>query len=478
MLEQNKKQSIITYVKEHYWDILIWGIIAFFAILYVSLVFNYNISTDEAFTMQLVEENNYMGVIRGTAEDVHPPLYYLLIKPIYDLTRGSLWVQKFITIIPQIGTFVLVATVFRKRFGDVATFMSLLFFTCIPSTMEFAVQVRMYSIALFFVTLCGLYAYEAYMDNKKMAWVWMTIGALGAAYCQYFSFVSIVVVVGFLFLAIVFTKKELFIRWLISAIIMIVGYLPWVPSFISQVTRVREDYWIEPITFEVFWGYFEWTFDLELIPGIYWAVLAFTVMGGIILLIQLFVDKEQADKVGMLAMLVPTFTCLLGVAISMTKSPIYSDRYIFSALMLLAIFFGLAYRKVDGKILVALTLFFLFVGAVQYKENYHLEYKSSNVPQTLEFFEQNLEAEDVIVYNLKPFGFIYERYFDDSQLVYVEDFDFSGQYNNVWFLNTTWCEVQIEDHIITNNGLNMDVIGHYGIEHNDFDIYMIYRNEY
>ena len=169
MLEQNKKQSIITYVKEHYWDILIWGIIAFFAILYVSLVFNYNISTDVAFTMQLVEENNYMGVIRGTAEDVHPPLYYLLIKPIYDLTRGSLWVQKFITIIPQIGTFVLVATVFRKRFGDVATFMSLLFFTCIPSTMEFAVQVRMYSIALFFVTLCGLYSYEAYMDNKKIA---------------------------------------------------------------------------------------------------------------------------------------------------------------------------------------------------------------------------------------------------------------------------------------------------------------------
>ena len=48
----------------------------------------------------------------------------------------------------------------------------------------------------------------------------------------------------------------------------------------------------------------------------------------------------------------------------------------------------------------------------------------------------------------------------------------------MWFLNTTWCEVQIEDHIITNNGLNMDVIGHYGIEHNDFDIYMIYRNEY
>ena len=35
MLEQNKKQSIITYVKEHYWDILIWGIIAFFAILWV-----------------------------------------------------------------------------------------------------------------------------------------------------------------------------------------------------------------------------------------------------------------------------------------------------------------------------------------------------------------------------------------------------------------------------------------------------------
>lgn len=478
-MKKNKLQTTIRYIQEHYWNILIWGIIAVFTLLYITLVFNYNISTDEAFTMQLIEENSYMGVILGTAEDVHPPLYYLLIKPIFDLTGGSLWVQKFITIIPQVATMVLIATVFRKRFGDVASFMTLLYFTCIPSTMEFTVQVRMYTISLLFVTMCAIYAYEAYMDDQKSSWILLTIGALGAAYCQYFSFVSIIIVVGFLFLAIVFTKRELLKRWFIAAVVMIVGYLPWMPFFVSQVTRVREDYWIEPITFEVFWGYFEWTFDLEIIPGIYWAVLGFTIMGGVVLLIQLVTEKEQADKIGLIAMLVPTFTCLSGVIISMTKSPIYSDRYIFSALMLLAIFFGISYRKVDGKILTALTLFFLFVGAVQYKENIDLEYNSSKVPQTLEFFEQNLEEDDVIIYNLKPFGFIYERYFDAEQLVYIEDFDFSdGQYHNVWFLNTTWCEQQIEDHVISNNGLVMDLIGNYGIEHNDFDIYMIYRNEY
>ena len=99
-------------------------------------------------------------------------------------------VQKILAIIPQVGTLVLIATVFRKRFGDTAAFLSLVFFTCIPCTMEFAVQVRMYSLALFFVTLCALFAYEAYMENAKKAWAWVVVGALGAAYSHYFAFVS------------------------------------------------------------------------------------------------------------------------------------------------------------------------------------------------------------------------------------------------------------------------------------------------
>ena len=159
-------QKKVDWIKAHVMDILIWGLIVFFSLLYVSLIFNYNIWTDEAFTLTLVQ-GNLKEIIEGTANDVHPPLYYFYSKLFYDIANGSLWVQKLSTIIPQVGTYILIATLFRKKFGDKAAFLSLLFFTCIPCTMEFSVQVRMYSIALFFVTLCGLFAYEAYIEDTR-----------------------------------------------------------------------------------------------------------------------------------------------------------------------------------------------------------------------------------------------------------------------------------------------------------------------
>ena len=82
MLEQNKKQSIITYVKEHYWDILIWGIIAFFAILYVSLVFNYNISTD-------IDENNCYTVKNGICQ-VNIDIQCLTATTIHNIFNETL----------------------------------------------------------------------------------------------------------------------------------------------------------------------------------------------------------------------------------------------------------------------------------------------------------------------------------------------------------------------------------------------------
>ncbi len=469
-------QEKIEWVKAHIMDILIWGLIGFFALLYISLLFNYNIWTDEAFTLGLLK-GNIKEIIEGTAIDVHPPLYYFYAKVFYVITNGSLWVQKFIAIIPQIGTYLLIATVFRKKFGDTATLLSLIFFTCIPCTMEFSVQVRMYSLALFFVTLCGIYAHEAYMDNTLKAWVWVTIGALGAAYTHYFAFVSVIVIVGFLFLAILFSKRELLKNWFIAAACMIIGYLPWAKSFIIQVTRVRENYWIPEITPEVIWSYFVWTFDLELEPGVVYGVLGLLVIAGVIILVQIIRKKEGADIVALFAMLVPTMTAVLGVIISLSKSPIYRDQYIFPSLMLLAIFFGLAFRKINGKILIPVCAFLLFVGAVQYKECFRQEYKSTYVPQTMEFFEQNLSEDDYIVYNWDTFDFIYELYFPVEQMAYIEDFDFSQDFNTVWFLNTKW-NPEIDPAVLEANNLSMDIIGLYGIEHNEFDLYMIYHNEY
>lgn len=462
MLE--KKNALIS--------VIIWGIVIGFTGLYVSLIFNHNIWTDEAFTLQLLDEN-VKGIIEGTARDVHPPLYYLYAKLFKIIFGDSLMIQKIASIIPMTATLIVGATIVRKKFGEMVSFLFLLFLTCIPCSMEFAVQVRMYSMALFFVTLCGIYAYLAFQSGEKKEFLVTALSGVLAAYTHYFAFVAVIVIEGFLLLAICIKKREKVVMWIACAVAMLICYAPWMPVFIRQVTSVEKGYWIPEITADAVWGYFKWTFNVTLIPGMVFIFLIILKGASIYNIIKIERKKEQIEIYALLCMLVPTLTAILGVTASVLKTPIYRDQYVFPAIGLLALFFGIAMRNAKKAILVLISIFLIFIGALQYKECFHQEYRSTYVPQTEAFFAENLSKDDYIIYNWDIFGFIYECYFPEEQLCYIDDFDFSQYFRVVWFLDTKWMP-EIDTAILEENGLMMENVGHYGIEHNEFELYMIY----
>ncbi|MDD2969698.1 MAG: hypothetical protein PHT21_09065, partial [Lachnospiraceae bacterium] len=99
------------------WEFLASSLaIIIFLIGSVSLCFNNNIWTDEAFTMQLLG-NDYIGIIKGTAIDVHPPLYYLIAKTVMYVFGNSLFVQKMVTIFPIVFLMLFSAVKVVKLFG-------------------------------------------------------------------------------------------------------------------------------------------------------------------------------------------------------------------------------------------------------------------------------------------------------------------------------------------------------------------------
>ena len=165
---------------------LLWGSVLIFTALYISLIFNQNVWTDEIFTMKLLKED-FAGIVEGTAKDVHPPLYYLIAKTAQLLFGESLQVQKIVTLIPMSLTLALGAGKLRKQFGFLTGLFYIWIAGCIPCTMEFAVQVRMYSMALLAVTCCGIYAWECWKEGKKSQWAGLALSALAAAYLHYFG---------------------------------------------------------------------------------------------------------------------------------------------------------------------------------------------------------------------------------------------------------------------------------------------------
>lgn len=52
--------------------------------------------------------------------------------------------------------------------------------------------------------------------------------------------------------------------------------------------------------------------------------------------------------------------------------------------------------------------------------------------------------------------------------------EYSQDFNAIWFFDSEW-QPDIDPAVLEANGLIMEYEGHYGIEHNEFDIYKIYR---
>lgn len=467
--------------KKQIFTLAIWGLIVLFSILYISLIFNINMTTDEIFTMKLIGKP-FGEIIDGTAADVHPPLYYFYAKLYEFIEPQNVHIQKVAVVIPMIGVLVYVATVVRKEIGDIATFMTLLFFTCVPCTMEYAVQIRMYSLAILCVTVCGFQAYLAYTYNKKCDWFFFIIGALGAAYLHYFAFVAVCFEIGFLFLALVISKKKLLKNWFLSVVIMVLGYIPWLPVFIRQVTSTRESYWIAPITLEVIWSYFTWAFDLELVGGfVYVYLIMLIVLGGVGL--SYLVKGKQNAGFAFLAMFIPACTSISGVIISLSKSPIFCGRYVIVAMMMLALYFGILVSVIIdnnealwSKLLVGvMCIVLLFSGAVQYKECFRQEYRNGYLQSTVNFFNKYLGENDYVVYNYEAMRFVYSYYFPEDRLIYVKDFDLDQEYDNLWFLSTL-NEWPITDLDCQEHDLKMVYLGLYGVEGVDFDLYRIMHN--
>ncbi len=118
--------------------------------------------------------------------------------------------------------------------------------------------------------------------------------------------------------------------------------------------------------------------------------------------------------------------------------------------------------------------FFCFSAIVQYQGTYKVEYLTTKVVETEKFFQDNIGKDDLIVYNFTGFGFIYQYYLPDQELIYLEEMDFNCDFNTIWYFDT-FNYYYFDDAILETYQLNKEFMGDFGIEHNEFKVYKITR---
>ena len=142
---------------------LILGILSFFVCLLQA--FGQDIWFDEVFSVNFIQ-HSYREIAALTGKDVHPPLYYWYLKLFHDIGKvlvpaaSSIVLCKLASMLPFVGIFVYTLTAIRKNFGLHTAGLFWFLIMTMPQISNYTVEIRMYSLALFFITAAFVHSYE------------------------------------------------------------------------------------------------------------------------------------------------------------------------------------------------------------------------------------------------------------------------------------------------------------------------------
>ena len=396
------------------------GLLLFGFIFFISCAFYKSMWFDEAYTLALVKQSIF-NIINITSYDVHPPLYYLILKIMSFIFGEHIIVYRVISVL---GIFLLAGlgyTHIRKLFGNYVGIYYTFLLIFVPIMLEYSSEVRMYSWAAFFTTASSIYAYITYKTNAKKDWILLIFFSVCAAYTHYYALLGIMFVNLTLLIAVMLDNKHLLKNYFIAALIQILLFVPWAFILIRQTMSVVQEYWIV-----IQWNYllkdfFSFYFGTN-IPFIIAVLLtSLLIIFSIITLYICFKNAKDNVIISIVCLFIYFGVIVTALILSIIK-PIFIVRYLMpnTGILIIAISILLAsYQKkiipatICGIILLSSIFNFYFQATKIYSySNYLLE---NNI-------EYSLKPDDIFVYtDIHPAGIYSVLYPNNKHFVFFDD---------------------------------------------------------
>lgn len=408
--------------------IITFGISIYVAILILLQTGDGDIWYDEVFSVAFAQRS-WSDIVKYTAMDVHPPLYYFYLKAITGLCSFAdfITVCKVASFIPLIGMIVIGLTWVRKRFGIAVAGTFTLLISLMPEIQNYYVEIRMYSFAMLFLTIAGCCLVDIISkeNESRLSWIIFCICCIAVAYTQYFACVAAIGLYIILLLVSIVRHRAKHIRnTFIMMVVSVISYLPWLPSFYRQVKNVSGSYWIQPMTLRSIPGCVKYIFLPVSGEGKITYVVAGFMIAVFAAIYIMFLASKNAKDIVLLAYtfigIIPlVMMVIVGFLASIMGSPIFTYRYMIPALGLLYLGVAIAANCINKKwIMVLLVIACIFEGYYGVKNFVWEEnYKADHFEDAVELL-QGIPKGSVIVANFDHVATISSYYFPDSD-VYV-----------------------------------------------------------
>ena len=206
---------------------------------------------DEAFTIQLIKLD-FTKISQLTAADVHPPLYYYLLRLWSEIFGKSELVLRSLGLgLMAIAVSLMILIAYKYFSNQVARIVGLIMILS-PFAMRLGLEIRMYGLAFLIVCLI-VWFYLSYKtgNSSRLSLLAMAVFSALAMYTHYYS--------AFLLIGIgmieywdqnqeislrgirSFMTSSWFVRMGAMAVIL---YLPWIGVFISKTVGFNGGFWV------------------------------------------------------------------------------------------------------------------------------------------------------------------------------------------------------------------------------------------
>lgn len=443
-----------------------------FYIIFISVVgfTDLRVWVDEIFSFYAVS-NSFENMVTIIVEDVHPILYYLIYKffiKFFELFgfNNIPVIGVLVSLIPMYLLMILGATKVRENFGMLAAGIFALCITSMPQLMQYAVEIRMYSWGLFFVTASFIYVYEIIKESSWKKWAILTILTVCSAYTHYFTAITSFIIYLTLLIYILYNKRDMLKKWVVSCVVSVLTFIPWVSVALNQFNSVMGGFWIDPVNFNTIISYIYYVLYPADVVVKGNELVAPTILGtialiAIIVLIYQYIKskKEINNNYAIWAIIVFVSVPLIGIVLSLVYKPIFHIRYLVPVFgcFWLGISILLAKSYDNKKIFLPILAVILIIGAMGAINFY--QYDVGEVPY--EYFEEPFSEFSEYV---KPGDIVFTEWSGTmlySQIVLDAPHIFAGESKNITdLIKTTLNDSGVQNEIASGSNVYLvDFIG-------------------
>lgn len=418
---------------------------------------------DEYYSIRLARMS-INGLIQATAGDVHPPLYYIWVKVLYRLLGDTSVIYHFSGFFPYALMIVTAYAWGKKRLGLIATIVMITMSSLMPIAVTENVEVRMYSLAAFFVYVSYISLYEIINYNKPGGWSIFCIASLGAAYSHYYALIS----VAFFYVVLIFLSikmQEYRCKASMACTVTVVGYLPWFFKLLSAFQRNSNNWWLNgiPTIGECIRYLFKYKW-LNIIFFVVLFIFAFNQfkeyklkmvkeIGG--------VNLKQFEKIsicgetiwivsGIVSVL---GTMIVGIGVSHVFRPLFQAKYCFPVSAVAYVILGFCISKLIYR--RNFFIIFIIVLLISTLPDYISIYQSDRAldADTAEILRTAMPSSDAVIYTNIPSYGLFDYYYPQASTTYGEGYvDALGINSEIWVFWTEEFEFNQE---IERHGYNV-----------------------